>query len=91
MQLLLTLIQLLLLTLIQLILLTLIQLLLTLKSTLQLVSKLKLLKNQRRKLIKSAIITVKTPIDLQEKVAIIPTKESNRHNTKRVKRVMMVK
>ena len=60
---------------------------LILKNTLQLVSKLKPLKNQRRKLIKSAIILAITAIDLQEKVGIIPTKESNRLNTKRVKKV----
>ena len=60
---------------------------LILKNTLQLVSKLKPLKNQRRKLIKSAIILAITAIDLQEKVVIIPTKESNRLNTKRVKKV----
>ena len=60
---------------------------LILKNTLQLVSKLKPLKNQRRKLIKSAIILAITAIDLQERVVIIPTKESNRLNTKRAKKV----
>lgn len=66
---------------------TLIQLLLTLKSILQLLTKLKLLKSQRRKLIKSATTTVTTAIDLLEKVVIIPKKENNRINTKRVKMI----
>lgn len=60
----------------------------TLKCTLLLVRKLKPLKNQRRKLIKSAITLVTTAIDLQEKVAIIPTKENNRINLKKAKKSM---
>lgn len=58
---------------------------LTLNSPLKLLSKLQPLKNPRRKLIKSATTLATTAIELPEKVPIIPTKESNRINIKKVK------